>query len=165
MVLDKLRKIIKSKEYDAILLAGDENPIAAKNVYYVTKYTGSAGYAIIGEDYQYFLSDFRYRDQVKKEVPNFKFIEIEDSLLETINNVIDLENIQKLGFDKKILYSEFESYSKLNCDLIPMDNVVESLRIAKTHAEVKLMKKACQITDQALEYVLGILKPGIMLRR
>ncbi len=164
MILEKLREILKEKKYDAILLSGLENPVAAKNLYYATKYTGSFGFAVIGENYQYFISDFRYRDQVKKEVPNFTFIEVEGSLINTIKIVIDRENIKSLGFDKKIRYSDFELYSKLECDLIPMNNVIESLRVSKTEDEIKLMKKACQITDQALEYVLDIIKPGMVER-
>ena len=164
MVIDKLREAISNNIFDAILLSGLENPKAAKNLYYVTKYTGSYGFAIIGKDYQYFLSDFRYREQVKKEVPNFTFIEIEGSLIKSLNKVVELENINKLGFDKKIRYSDFELFSKLSCELVPMDNVVESIRISKSDEEIKLLKKACQITDQALEYILGILEPGMVER-
>ncbi len=163
-MLEKLRQIIRNSEFDAILLSGLENPQAAKNLYYITRYTGSYGFAVIGENYQYFLSDFRYRDQVKKEVPDFTFIEIEGSIIEAINKVIKIENIAKIGFDKKIRYNDFELYSKLDCDLYPMDNVIESLRISKTEDEIKLMKKACQITDQALEYVLDIIQPGMVER-
>ena len=164
MLLDKLRKVISNKEYDAILLAGLENPKAAKNLYYVTKYTGSYGFAIIGENYQYFLSDFRYRDQVQKEVPNFTFIEIDGSFLDTIEQVIRKENIKSLGFDKKIRYSDFEMFSTLPCELVAMDNVIENLRVSKTSDEVELLKKACQITDDALKYTLSILKVGMKER-
>lgn len=164
MVLDKLRKVINESDFEAILLSGSENPKAARNLYYITKYTGSYGFAVIGKDYQYFLSDFRYRDQVKKEVPDYTFVEIEGSLLDAINEVVKKENIKKIGFDKKIRYSDYELYTKLDCELIPMDNVVEKLRISKNEDEIKLMKKACEITDQALEYVLDILKPGMVER-
>jgi|LGOV01.1.fsa_nt_gb Xaa-Pro aminopeptidase len=164
MVLEKLRKVISESSFEAILLSGSENPKAARNLYYVTKYTGSYGFAIIGEDYQYFLSDFRYRDQIKKEVPDYTFVEIEGSLIEALNKVVERENIEKLGFDKKIRYSDYELYTQLDCELIPMINIVENLRISKSEDEIKLIKKACEITDQALKYVLNILKPGMVER-
>jgi len=164
MILDKLKKVIKNSDFDALLLSGLENPKASRNLYYVTKYTGSYGFAIIGDNYQYFLSDFRYRDQVKKEVPNYAFIEIEGSLLDAIKIVLEKEGIKKLGFDKKIRYSDYELYNKLNCELVPMNNIIENLRVTKNKDEIKLMKKACQITDQALEYVLGIIKVGMVER-
>lgn len=164
MILSKLKKIITENEFDAVLLSGLENPKSARNLFYVTKYTGSYGFAIIGNDFQYFLSDFRYREQVKKEVPSFSFIEIEESVFEAIEKVIKKEGIKKLGFDKKVRYSDFEMYSKLSCEIIPMDNIVEKLRVSKNEDEIKLLKKACQITDKALEYVLNILEPGMVER-
>ena len=102
MILDKLRNIIKNSDFDAILLAGDENEIAAHNLYYVTKYTGSYGFAFIGKDFQYFVSDFRYREQAKKEVPNFKFVEApigKDP--DQRNYVVSNDKIEKFGFKAK----------------------------------------------------------------
>ena len=164
MVLNKLQELIKDEKIDALLLTGLENPVAAKNLYYVTKYTGSFGFSIIGEDFQYFVSDFRYRDQAKKEAPDFTFVEIEGSLINALNSIIDKENIKVLGFDQKMRYSEFAMYQALNTELYPTTNMVESLRVSKTSDEVKLMKKACEITDQALEYVLDFVKPGVKER-
>ncbi len=164
MILEKLKKVISNNEYDAILLSGMENPKAAKNLYYVTKYTGSYGFAIIGESFQYFLSDFRYRDQVKTEVPDFTFVEIEGSLLNAIESVIKKESILKLGFDQKIRFSEYDMYRKLSCELVSLDNTIENIRISKDENEIKLLKKACQITDEALEYVLDFLQPGMIER-
>ncbi|MCK5761527.1 MAG: aminopeptidase P family protein [Candidatus Izimaplasma sp.] len=164
MALEKLKNIIKFEEFDAVLLSGLENPKAARNLRYITNYTGSYGFAIIGENYQYFISDFRYRDQVQKEVPEYTFIEIEGSLIDALNKVIKREKINKLGFDKKIRYSDFELFETLESNLIPMDNIIEGIRVSKTKEEIKLLKKACQITDQALEYVLSIIKPGMVER-
>lgn len=164
MKLSELQNIIEIEEIDALLLSGLENPVASRNLRYITGYTGSYGFAIIGEDYQYFISDFRYRDQAKKEVPDFTFVEIEGSLIEALNSIIKKENIKVLGFDQKIRYSEFVMYQKLECELLPTTNFVEILRVSKTNDEVKLIKKACEITDQALTYALDFVKPGVKER-
>jgi len=164
MILEKLQTIITDLDVDAILLTGLENPTAAKNLKYVTGYSGSFGFAIIGENYQYFISDFRYRDQVKQEVPNFTFVEIEGGLLKTLQSVVEKEDIKTLGFDKKIRVSEYEIYSDLTVELSGLDNIIESLRISKTDAEIELLKKACEITDQALNEVLRDVKAGVSER-
>jgi len=161
MIIKKLREVIKENNFDAIILSGLENPKAAKNLFYVTKYTGTYGFAIIGENFQYFLSDFRYREQVQKEVPNFTFVELVGSLIKALDEIIKKENIKLLGFDKNMRYSEYEMYSKLSCGLTPMDNVIEKIRISKNEKEVELLSKACEITDSALEYTLSIIKPGM----
>jgi len=120
----------------------------------VTGYTGSFGFAVVTKDKGYIMSDFRYRDQIKAECPIFSFVEIEGSFLKTIENVLELEQIKVLAFDKKMRYSEYELYQKLNVELIPLNNEIEKLRVSKSKEEFTLMKKACEITDKALEYVL-----------
>lgn len=164
MILEKLQRKIANLNVDAILLTGMENPTAAKNLKYVTGYSGSFGFAIIGKDYQYFVSDFRYRDQVKQEVPSFTFVEIKDGLLKTLLSIVEMESIKKLGFDKKIRYSEYEIYQGLPVELSGLDNLIESFRIAKMDSEVVLLKKACEITDQALHDVLKEVKVGVSER-
>jgi Xaa-Pro aminopeptidase len=164
MRLKRLQEIIKSSEFDAVLLAGLENTVAAKNLYYITGYTGSYGFAIIGEDFQYFVSDFRYRDQAKAQAKDFVFVEIEGDLLTTLDSIIKKHNIKLLGFDQKIRYSEFEMYSKLSCKIIPTTNLIESLRISKEEDEIKLLKEACRITDLALDFVVKRIKPGMSER-
>lgn len=164
MILENIQAKIKDSEFDAILLTGLENPAAAKNLQYVTNYTGSFGFAIIGDDFQYFFSDFRYRDQVKLEVPNFTFIEITDGMIKALKSVIEEEEIARLGFDKRIRYSEYELYQKMGAELVPMNNFMESFRVAKTDDEIVKMKKACEITDKALSDTLKVLTPGMTER-
>ncbi len=164
MGLKEIQKRIKDSAFDAIILTGLENPTAAKNLKYVTGYTGSFGFAVIGKDYQYFLSDFRYRDQAALEAPDFTFVEISGSIVIAIKGIIEKEKIEKLGFDKKMRYSEYEMYQSLLCELVPLDNFIEKFRISKQPFEIELLRKACQITDQALKDILGIIKVGMTER-
>ena len=164
MLLKKIQERIKKSEFDAILLTGLENPAAQKNLQYATNYTGSFGFAIVGADYQYFFSDFRYRDQVKLEVPNFTFVEITGGFISALKGIVEKENIQSLAFDKRIRYSEYELYQTLGATLVPMDHFMEDFRVHKTEAEVAKIKKACEITDQALSDMLDVLKVGMTER-
>ncbi|MCF7926369.1 MAG: aminopeptidase P family protein [Candidatus Izimaplasma sp.] len=163
-MVDKLIELFKEQDYDAILLTGLENPKAALNLRYITKYTGSFGIAVITEEKQFFLTDFRYRDQVQMEVPTFEFVEISGNYIPKLEVVIKKNNIKKLGFDKNMRFSEYELYKKLPCELVPMDELVESLREAKTKQEIETLKIACQITDEALEETLSEFKLGMTER-
>jgi len=156
MVLKSLKENIKKNKYQAIMLTGLENPTAAKNLRYVTGYTGTYGVTIITEKNQYFLTDFRYRDQVKTECSEFTFIEVEGSLVNAIKQVLKDNHISILGFDKKMRYQEYETYQKLEVELVPLQDTIESLRLAKQEFEIDRLQKACDITDQALEYTLTL---------
>lgn len=164
MVTTEIQAKIKDEAFDALLLTGLENPAAKKNLQYVTGYTGSYGFAVIGEDYKYFISDFRYRDQVAIEVPDYTFVEITTSFLESIKEVIKKEEITSLGFDKRIRYSEYEYYQTLGVDLIPLNNFMEGFRVSKRDDEIAKIKKACEITDQALADILVDIKVGMTER-
>lgn len=161
MITTKIQARIHEERFDALLLTGLENPAAKKNLQYVTGYTGSYGFAVIGTDYKYFISDFRYRDQVAMEVPDYTFLEITTSFLEAIKEVIQKEGITSLGFDKRIQYSEYEYYQTLGVELIPLDNFMESFRVSKRDDEIAKIKKACEITDQALADILLELRVGM----
>jgi len=164
MSTNRIQERLRTEAFDAVLLTGLENEAAKKNLQYVTGYTGSYGFAIIGPDYKYFISDFRYRDQVALEVPDYDFVEITGSFLAALKSVIEQEQIQSLGFDKRIRYSEYELYQTLGVKLIAMDGVMESLRVSKQEEEIAKIKKACEITDQALAEVLEVLEVGMVER-
>ena len=155
MILEALKENIKNSAYQCIMLTGLENPTAAKNLRYVTGYTGTFGVAIVTEQNQYFISDFRYRDQAQLECPDFTFVEMEGTLLKTIEKVLEKDGVSSIGFDTKMRFSEYQLYKKLEVELIPMNNVIESLRVSKQDYEIELLQKACEITDQALEYVVS----------
>ena len=120
MVLEALRKNIKNSSYQAIMLTGDENPTAAKNLRYVTGYTGTYGVAIITEENQIFITDFRYRDQAKIECPNFTYVELEGELVKTVKQILVDNKISSLGFDKKMRFSEYETYKRLQIKHLSM---------------------------------------------
>lgn len=163
-MIKNIQNAIMNSEFDAILLTGLENPAAAMNLRYATGYTGSFGFAIIGENYKYFVSDFRYRDQVALEVPEFDFVEIKGGFITVLKQIVEKENISSLAFDKRIRYSEYELYQTLGCKLIPMNQFMESFRVSKQPFEIDLIKKACEITDQSLSELLSELKVGMTER-
>ena len=164
MILQEIKKKIEKLNIDAILLTGLENPVAAKNLKYATGYTGSYGFALIGKNFEYFITDFRYRDQAQIEAKDYIFVEIEGTFISTIQSLVEKENIQTLGFDKKIRFEEYELYQKLPVLLVPLTNFIESLRVHKQDYEIELLKKACEITDQALTEVLPFVKAGVTER-
>jgi Xaa-Pro aminopeptidase len=163
-MIKQIQEKIKNSSFDAILLTGLENPAAAMNLRYATGYTGSFGFSIIGENYKYFVSDFRYRDQVALEVPDFTYVEIKGGFITVLKQIVEKEHISSLAFDKRIRYSEYELYQSLGCELVPMVDFMESFRVSKTTHEIELMKRACEITDQSLKSLLEELKVGMTER-
>ncbi len=156
MKLQELQEMIRLKEVDAMLLAGLENQKASNNLRFITGYTGSFGFAIVTPTKQFFITDFRYKDQARQQCIGFEIIDIKTNHLDAIKDVILQENISVLGFDSLVRYQEYADYQTLGVTLVSLSNVVEQLRISKSQSEFDLIKKACEITDQALEYTLSL---------
>ncbi|XMB66209.1 aminopeptidase P family protein [Mycoplasmatota bacterium zrk1] len=162
MIVKRIKEIIKNENYQAIFLAGNENEAVLKNIRYVSGFTGTSGYVFIGADFGYFISDFRYRDQAKNQVTDLEFIEIDTTIFDVINDLIKKHNVKLTAFDKKLFYSEYEKFDEeLDTKLVPLDNVIEKLRISKNEDEIKLLQEACNITDRAFSHILDFIKPGM----
>lgn len=162
MSIKRIQEHIKNSDFDAILVTGFENPKAALNVRYLTGYTGSAGAALIGADYKYIFSDFRYIGQVKLECPSFTFREIsENRFSDLLRSVIETHQIKTIVFDGNIRLNEYNQYKEIDVTLLPDTKLIESFRMVKTKQEIEYVKRACEITDQAFDYILYELKPGV----
>lgn len=163
-MITRLRELMKKEQVEAYLLSGIENPMSSKNLLYVTNYTGTYGVAIVTEEEAYFVSDFRYREQVAQEVKDFTFVEVEKTLQDTLKGLVASMGIKTLSFDPKITYQEYQTIESIDVKLSPKGGMIESLREVKTKEEVKKIKKACEITDTALEETLLKIKPGMRER-
>ena len=53
------------------------------NVRYLTGFTGTNGAFLVGPDHRVFLTDFRYVERAKREVPDFDRVRGRDDMLES----------------------------------------------------------------------------------
>ncbi|MFC5557810.1 M24 family metallopeptidase [Ureibacillus thermophilus] len=155
--IEKLRKELESRQVDAMLIT---NPY---NRRYMTGFTGTSGAAVVSKNDAVFITDFRYTEQAKKQVKDFRIIQQESSILKEVAKIADEWKIKTLGFEKDTMtYGEFESYEKvLNVELVPLSGVIEKIRLIKTDEEIKIIKVACEIADAAFSHILNFIKPGV----
>lgn len=159
-MMNKLNQLIQSldeESLDALLIT---NPI---NRRYITDFTGTAGIAIVSKKGAVFVTDFRYIEQATEQAKDFTIVEHTKAIEIEINKQLKKLNVKKLGFEKNtVTYAEFERYQELlNVDLIPVNNLVEKLRLIKSNDELKILKQAGQIVDEAYEHILPFIKPGV----
>jgi Xaa-Pro aminopeptidase len=155
--IEKLRKELESRQVDAMLIT---NPY---NRRYMTGFTGTSGAAVVSKNDAVFITDFRYTEQAKKQVKDFRIIQQESSILKEVAKIADEWKIKTLGFEKDTMtYGEYESYQKvLNVELVPLSGVIEKIRLIKTDEEIKIIKVACEIADAAFSHILNFIKPGV----
>ncbi len=157
-VINSLQQKLAENEVDGLLIA------SGINRRYATGFTGSAGALLLTENEALFITDFRYTEQATEQVGHCKIIKQNGTLAQEIANQAKTLNIKRLGFEKnKVTYAEYEMYQDLlpEVDLVPVSQLVESLRLIKTEEEIAIMKKAAQIADEAFSYIQSVIKPGI----
>lgn len=148
---------MKEEQIDGLLVA---SPI---NRRYITGFTGTAGVALITERDAVFITDFRYTAQASEEAENFTIIEHTTPIVDEIAKQIKHLHIEKLGFEQDhMTYAIYKQYEEqFFTRLVPVSNLIESLRLIKTETELQLLRDAAEIADAAFDHILTIIKPGV----
>lgn len=159
----KLRSKMKEKEIDAAILIGDPN----RN--YMSGFKGDESFSIISKDKAIFMVDSRFIEQASNEVKDYVVVEYSkngETLYSYLQKLVKELNIKKLGFEEDVVtYSRYKSIMQAtNCELIPLDGMVEELRAAKNEDEIEIMQKAAAIADVAFSHMLEFIKIGMTER-
>lgn len=154
--LQKLRKTLKEKNIDGILITNEYNRR------YMTGFTGTAGVAIVSQNDAVFITDFRYTEQAAAQIQDFRIVQHEVTLLEEIATQVKAMSIKSLGFEKDtVSFGTYELYKNvIQADLIPVSGLIEKIRLIKTEQEINIIKVACEIADHAFTHILDFIKPG-----
>jgi len=154
--LEKIRQEFTEYEIDALLIT------SAHNRRYAANFTGSAGIVLITQTDAYFITDFRYVEQAKKQAVGFEIIQHGPSIFSEVAKLCQEKGIQKLGFEKDhVTFSTYETLQKqLPVSLVPVSGLVEKIRMIKSEEEVKTIKIAADIADAAYKHILEFIQPG-----
>ncbi len=125
------------------------------NVRYITNFSGSNGQVLITNNNLYFLTDFRYLEQSKKEVKQEYNIIIYNNFYQELKKILKKENIKTLHIESSIKYEEFLNMKKklTNINFKVQKNFFENLRKKKNQKEIDRIKKAIFITEKSLKDV------------
>src|SRR5690625_5010697 len=136
------------------------NPI---NRRYITNFTGTAGFALITISDAFFMTDFRYVDQAKKQAKDFTVLQHHGPIEDELSKLLKKLAIKRLGFEEEhVTYRQYTLFKKkLSPQLVAVNGIIEKLRMIKSNEELSILKKAAKIADDAFEYILNVIKPGI----
>ncbi|MBM3944150.1 MAG: aminopeptidase P family protein [SAR202 cluster bacterium] len=160
--LKNLRAALSKNELDAMLVSTPENRR------YVSGFTGSWGYLFITAKGAVLATDFRYVEQAGKQAPDFTVQRIGGSADWLVNLASEL-GARRIGFESGNMtvathatYAKsFEKAGGIKRELVSTSGIVEKLRAYKDANELKLIERACDITDGAIEQVRKAIKPGM----
>lgn len=144
-------------EIDALLVSH------LPNVRYLTGFTGSNGQALVGATKTVFLTDGRYQEQSRREVPDLERVTYLQGLEDPLGEACGGMGVTRLGFEAHVLSvrQHAQLTTKLpGVELMPVSDVVERQRWTKDPEEIALLRSAQGATDQAFEDVMEYLAVG-----
>lgn len=137
------------------------------NVRYLTGFTGSNGQLLAVPGGGVFLTDSRYEEQSRREVPDLRRVTYPRKLAGALAEAAAAEGVRRVGFEAAgMTYRSWRELADLDeIDLEPLEEEVERLRWAKDPEEVGLLERAQEVTDAAFDRVIGKLAEGVTERQ
>lgn len=156
--LRKFREQLSQKGLDGALVIKRENYI------YLSGFTGTSAYLIITQEHAVLLTDFRYVEQAAAQAPLYEVVQYQGTLISAMNEVLTTRRVERLGFEEaSITFEKYNEYvSNLSIkEFLPLEGMIEKLRMFKDQFELEILKKAVQIADDAFTHILPYIKPGV----
>lgn len=158
--LQWVSNLLISDDLDGFLVTSLEN------VRYWSGFTGSDATLLLMENQRHLLTDSRYTTQAREEAHGYHIIEYVKKV-QGITDAVLASQIERLGFESQhvpyALYADLAA--KLDkIHLVPLDEEIRTARIRKDSSEIRLLRKAIAIAEQAFLNNLHLIKPGIAER-
>jgi Xaa-Pro aminopeptidase len=156
--VDYLRLLMSEAKLDGVLA------YSAENRRYLSGFTGSTGFTVIGRNIAWFITDFRYKEQAANQCENYEVVIQSNNLIEMLAQAFNKDGIKRLGIEEDFMTVGF--YKEIikafpGIELIPASGIFARLRIMKDESEIENIRKAANIADEAFKHMLEYIKPGL----
>jgi len=155
--LSKIRKSFKKKGIDGFLVTN------VSNIRYLIGFSGSSGLLLITKKENIFVTDFRYKEQAKREVRGWDIVIQKGEVIKTIKGLSRRIGIKKLGFESSASYEFFKRLSK-DINLKAFKDLIERLRAIKDAFEINSIREAIRRAEAAFIEVRPYIKKGVKER-
>ncbi len=160
--LSALREKLKqaAPSFDSLFISKPENRA------YLSGFTGSFGYLLVTDTEALLFTDGRYVEQATSQAPGWQVIRLQRPFEDQVVPEFKRLGLAKVGFEAEHLsFNEYHFWAdKTGTEWVPTSGVVSRLRQRKDGQEVEAIQQAVDISAQAFDHMLGLLKPGMSER-
>ncbi len=157
----KLPQFIGEDTIDAALIVG------AVNRRYFSGFSSSAGVVLVTREQSYLLVDFRYFEAAQKKVQGLEVILFQNRE-ETIKKLLKKHAVSGVLLEQEVSFKEASFLKNIIDDAgaiavldDTLDQLIREIRMIKSPDELKKMKQAQKVTEEAFSYILPRIKPGV----
>ncbi len=155
-VIKRLRDAMAERKFDAVLITKPENRR------YISGFTGTSGIVVVSQNNAWFITDFRYKDQAATECAGFEILLHTPE--KTVYDVLNELKLESIAYeDENMTVKQFETYKTemKSTEFVPIDQLIEDLRLQKTDSEIEMIRQSASITDAAFNHILSFIKVGM----
>ncbi len=165
--LNRLRKILKNRKIDALLVTQPENRR------YLSRYTAidasiteTSGVLLIPcRGTPFLLTDSRFELHAGLEAKGFEIMLYPKGLLPLLWKLLPKLGIKRLGFESHyILYTTAEKLingtNKLGIEAVPVEGIIENMRVSKQRDEIEKIEKSVLLNEAVFQKVYADLREG-----
>lgn len=151
------------KEHQAALILSEENRR------YFTEFDASNGYLLVSPAHSVFITDGRYIEAARAEVPEAEVL-LQGDIYEQLNRFFAEQKAEEVLLEEsRVTLSDCHALKHHLPGLYfvtdqTLDEKINALRSVKTAAEAEKMQEAQDIASKSLLEILPMIKPGISER-
>ena len=154
--LAHLYEKISASEVEAVLVT------KVANVTYFSGFRGDSSALFVGKNIRKLVTDGRYTEQAQLQAKNFQVVEQSEGLFKKIADEIKSSGVKKIGIEAQVMTVAQRDYLAREIDGVEFVSLeLDTLRQVKDAAEISLIRKACEIADDAFTKILEVIKPDI----
>jgi Xaa-Pro aminopeptidase len=158
--LQRLRNRLKEKSAGAALISNMDN------VRWATGFTGSSGLLVLDDANGVFITDSRYDQQAREQVPDLEvhIYSNPQTLAQAAADFAKRFNAKSVAFESEhVSFASYKNFEKEfnGIALDPVEGLAGPLRMIKTADEIEKMKKACALADACYAHVLRMIQAGV----
>jgi len=156
--INNLIAYYKQLKIDALIVNQDYN------IRYLTDFPSSESWLFVTRNKAYYITDFRYVLEAKNALKGVALVEYTSSLYQAVFELAKSNNVKRIGFDEQYFsvfqFKKLRKFCPKSIKLINASNMIERLRETKDASEIKKIKSALRIHNQAHQYLKRIIRPG-----
>ncbi len=149
---------LKDRGLDAMLIT------SAPGEFYAAGFHGE-GVAVVTPDKAWYWTDSRYIESAEQEVSGAEVSmpTVGMNYRKLARAIVDELGIKTMGFEDEYMSVSLYNMWKeaLPVELVPASDLLTDLRMVKDQDELKAMREAQRVTDEAFTEILNYIKPGV----
>jgi len=172
--LHRLRQALAAAELDALLVGSPVEDIFktyGANRRYLSGFTGSVGWLLVGLEAAYIAVDFRYYEQAQRQAPGFVLFQAVGGIEAWFPKLVEEAGLggKRIGYEPhNLTVATWQALHKATQEM-PLDSrprlvaappLVEELRAIKEPEELAALERAVALADEAFLAVARRIEPG-----